>query len=133
MKTLLNNKGSVLIEYLIGFFCIMLCLAFALSILPVFQTKTKLDNAADTLLRTAELQGKTSIEMKVEELKAETGLDFTVSWAGTQYMGSTQNVQLNQDIHLLLTKQHDISFFTFGGFSVTLKARVSGASERYWK
>lgn len=128
-----NNKGTVLIEFLVGFFCLMLCLAFALAVLPVFSTKAKLDGAADKILRSAEMAGSTNVSMKIDELKAETGLDFTVSWNGTAYIGSTQRVQLSSDIYLKLSTTYTLKFWEFASIPIPITVRCIGTGERYHK
>ncbi len=133
MKTLQNNKGSVLIEYLVGFFIAMMCIAFALAVLPVFTTKAKLDNAADKILRTAERNGTTNVAMVIDEVKADKGLDFTVSWSGTENISGTQKVQLGDTIKLTLTTSHNINFFTFAAPPVQITVRAVGTSEKYHK
>lgn len=111
----------------------MLCLAFALSILPVFSTKSKLDNCSDKLLRLAELKGSTELVLKIEELKEETNLDFTVSFDGTEYMVGTNKVQLGDDIQITLGAKKDIGFYNFGSFPIAIKSKAFGTSEVYHK
>ena len=86
----------------------MMCIAFALAVLPVFTTKAKLDNAADKILRTAERNGTTNVAMVIDEVKADKGLDFTVSWSGTENISGTQKVQLTgaDNTQILNTKAY---------------------------
>lgn len=135
MKQLKNDKGSVLIEFVIAFFGIILVVAFALALLPVFGQKQKLDDAAEKIMRLAELRGSTGthLQIKVDELKAETGIDFTASFDGTDWLDASGAVQLGHDIKLELITTYDIGFYTFGSFPVTIHSRQAGTSERYYK
>lgn len=135
MKQLKNNRGNALLEFLAAFFCIMLCIAFALAILPVFTQKQKLDDAAEKIMRLAELRGSTGthLQMKVDELKAETGIDFTASFEGTDWLNAAGEVQLGHDIKLELVSSADIGFYTFASITVPIHARQSGTSEKYYK
>ncbi|MDY4785536.1 DUF4320 family protein [Pygmaiobacter massiliensis] len=135
MKHLKNNRGSVLIEFLVVFLCFMLCIAFALAILPAFTQKQKLDDAAEKIMRLAELRGSTGthLQMKVDELKAETGIDFTASFEGTDWLNAAGEVQLGHDIKLELVSSADIGFYTFASITVPIHSRQSGTSEKYYK
>ncbi len=135
MKPLKNNRGGALIEFLVAFFCIMLCIAFALGVLPVFAQKQKLDDAAEKVMRLAELRGSTgsTLQIKIDELKEETGIDFTASFDGTDWLDAGGAVQLGHDIKLELTATAQIGFATFGDIEVPIHARQAGTSERYYK
>ncbi|MEG0304663.1 MAG: DUF4320 family protein [Oscillospiraceae bacterium] len=133
MKHINDNHGNAYIEFLVAFFCIMLCIALAVSVLPIFTTKSKLDAATDKLMRSAEMTGSTSLQAKIDALKEETKLNFTVSWDGTDYMGGTKKVQLNSDIGLELTVVHDIGFYKFGSIPIKVTSRQVGTGERYQK
>ncbi|MEG2923337.1 MAG: DUF4320 family protein [Oscillospiraceae bacterium] len=128
-----SNKGTVLIEFLVGFFCIMLCLAFALEVLPVFSTKAKLDGAADKILRSAEMSGTTDVPMKIDELKAEIGQNFSVEWNGTTYIRNSQKVQLGGNIHLKLSTTYRLKFWKFTSIPIPITVRCIGTGERYHK
>lgn len=135
MKQIRNNRGGALIEFLVAFFCIMLCIGFALGILPVFTQKQKLDDAAEQIMRLAELRGSTGshLQMKVDELKAETGIEFTASFEGTDWLDAAGTVQLGHDIKLELTASADIGFYTFRSITVPIHSRQAGTSEKYYK
>ena len=133
MNKKLDNKGMIYIDFVIGFFGIMMCIAFALAVLPIFTVNNKLENSAETLMRLSEMSGHTSFDLKIEELKTDQNIDFTVNWEGTEYIGSTKKVQLNDDIHIKLTTTVDIGFFTFGSFPVEVGANLIGTSEVYHK
>lgn len=133
-RAITNHHGSVYIEFLVGFFCIMMCIAFAFAVLPIFSTRAKLDDAADKLLRTAELSGHTNLTTLTSELQDESEIAFTVDWSDTDYIVGTDHVQLGDDIKLTLTAQAPMEFKPLNIIHViTLNATAYGTSEVYRK
>ena len=55
-QILKNNRGEGYIDYVIGLFCIMIVLAFVVTIMPVFTTKQQLDIFATEIVREAEIK-----------------------------------------------------------------------------
>ena len=122
-----NRRGEGYIDVAIGIFCLMLVLALAMTLFPVFMKKQQLDSFAERIIRQAEIVGSG----RIAQLKQETGLDPQIQWDCDYYIGN--KVQLNGDIQVTLTQKVDIGFFVFGSFPVELKARASGKSEVYYK
>lgn len=73
-NTLQEKRGEGYIDVVVGVFCLMLVLAFALSFLPIFQKKQQLDIFATELVREAEIRGSTEVEKRIESLQEQTGL-----------------------------------------------------------
>lgn len=115
----------------IGMFCIMLVVALALTLFPVFLKKQQLDTFADEIVRQAEIIGSTDVGTRITQLKEETGLDPDIRWECDYFSGN--RVQLNGDITVTLTDRVDIGFFVFGSFPIELKAKATGKSEVYYK
>jgi len=108
----------------------MLVLAVAVSVMPVFITKNKLDTYASELCREAEIAGRVGTEttLRAQVLTEQTGLTPNITWS------KTGRIQLNEEFTVTLTTQADIGLFGgFGSFPVTLKAEASGKSEVYYK
>ncbi len=126
-----NSRGEGYIDIAIGVFCLMLVVALATTLFPVFLQKQQLDSFADELVREAEILGSTDVSGRISALKAETGLDPQIHWDCDYYSGS--QVQLNGDIQVTLTQKTDIGFFVFGSFPIELTAKASGKSEVYYK
>jgi len=108
----------------------MLVIAVAISVLPVFVAKNKLDTYASELCREAEIAGYvgTQTTLRAQVLTEQTGLSPDISWS------KTGNIQLNEEITVTLTMVVDIGVFGgFGSFPVTLTAKASGKSEVYHK
>lgn len=132
MRNVLREKrGEGCIDIAVGILCLMLVIALAVSLFPVFMVKQQLNRFADEIVRQAEIVGSTSVNRRIEELREETGLDPEISWDCDYFEGS--KVQLNGDIAVTLTCRINLGFFQFGSFPVEIRARASGKSEVYYK
>lgn len=126
-----NNRGIGYIDTIIGIFSLMLILALAMVVFPIFLQKQQLNTFANELVRQAEITGTTNQSVRIAELKAKTGLDPTITWDCDYLSGS--RIQLNCDINVTLKQKADLGFFIFGSFPIELKAIGSGKSEVYFK
>ena len=132
MRNVLREKrGEGYIDIAVGILCLMLVIALAVSLFPVFMVKQQLNRFADEIVRQADIVGSTSVNRRIEELREETGLDPEISWDCDYFEGS--KVQLNGDIAVTLTCRINLGFFQFGSFPVEIRARASGKSEVYYK
>lgn len=132
MRNVLREKrGEGYIDIAVGVLCLMLVIALAVSLFPVFMAKQQLDRFADEIVRQAEIVGSTSVNRRIEELREETGLDPEISWDCDYFEGS--KIQLNGDISVTMTCRINLGFFQFGSFPVEIRARASGKSEVYYK
>lgn len=131
MEKIKNIRGEGYLDVAIGMFCIMLVVALALTLFPVFLKKQQLDTFADEIVRQAEIIGSTDVGSRITQLKEETGLDPDIRWECDYFSGN--RVQLNGDITVTLTDRVDIGFFVFGSFPIELKAKATGKSEVYYK
>lgn len=130
-KLLKERRGEAYIDTAIGMVCIMLVIAFAVKLFPVFVVKQQLDTFASELVRQAEIVGSTNVNDRITTLKEQTGLNPAITWQCDYYSGN--RVQLNGSITLTLTDKVDIGFFNFGSFPIVLKAKATGCSEVYYK
>ena len=121
-----NRRGEGYIDVAIGIFCLMLVLALAMTLFPVFMKKQQLDSFAERIVIQAEIVGSTDVSGRIAQFKQETGLDPQIEWDCDYYSGN--KVQLNGDIQVTLTQRVDIGFFVFGSFPIELKAKASGKS-----
>ena len=129
-RILKSRRGEGYIDVAVLVLCVMLVLALAVSVLPVFVTKNKLDTYATELCREAEIAGRVGGEtsLRAQVLTEKTGLSPAISWS------TNGKIQLNQEFTVTVTMQTDLGLFGgFGSFPVTLKAQASGKSEVYWK
>jgi hypothetical protein len=129
MNILSDKKGEGFIDTVIVVFVVMLMIALATSVLPIFIKKAKLDTFADEVVRYAEIEGRIGIQTKakINQMKNNTGLNPTVEWS------TSGKIQLNNEFSLELTLETDIGFFSFGSFPITLTSKATGRSEIYWK
>ena len=132
LKSLLrNNCGEGYIDVAVLVLCVMLVLALAFSVLPVFTAKQQLDTYAAELAREAEIVGRVGSETtaRANELSEQMNLTpSSISWS------KTGKLQLNESVTVTVMLDMDIGLFGgFGSFPVTLQAQAGGKSEVYWK
>ena len=129
MKILKSRCGEGYVDIIVIVLCIMLFVALAVKVFPVFIAKNQLDTFATELIREAEIAGRVGSETtaKANQLKTQVGIDPAISWS------RTGNFQLNTEVTVTLTLRHDIGFFNFGSFPITLTSKATGKSEVYWK
>ncbi|WP_368488025.1 DUF4320 family protein [Clostridium sp. BJN0013] len=130
LKLLRSRRGEGYIDTAVLVLCVMMVIAVAVSVLPVFVTKNQLDTYASELCREAEIAGRVGSEttLRAQVLTEETGLAPDISWS------KTGRLQLNEEFTVTVSTKADIGVFGgFGSFPVTLKAQASGKSEVYWK
>lgn len=130
-KVCRDCRGEGYIDAAVGVFCLMLVVALAMVLFPVFMKKRQLDSFAEEIVRQAEIVGSTEVSGRISQLKQETGLDPLIQWDCDYYSGN--RVQLNGDIQVTLIQKVDIGFFVFGSFPIELRAGASGKSEVYYK
>ena len=131
MKKILKSKcGEGYIDVCVLVLCVMLVIALAVQVLPVFIAKNQLDTYATELCREAEISGRVGSETsrRAAVLTEQTGLSPRISWS------KTGNIQLNQEITVTLTLDRNIGLFGgFGSFPITMRSEASGKSEVYHK
>jgi len=129
IKLLQSRRGEGYVDVIVLVLVIMLFVALAVNVFPVFIAKNQLDTFAAELVREAEISGRVGSETtaKANRLKTDIGIDPTISWS------RTGNLQIDTEVTLTLTLRHDIGFFNFGSFPITLRSQATGKSEVYWK
>ena len=129
IKLLQSRRGEGYVDVIVVVLVIMLFVALAVKVFPVFIAKNQLDTFAAELIREAEIAGRVGGETtaKANRLKTDIGIDPTISWS------RTGNIQIDTEVTLTLTLRHDIGFFNFGSFPVTLTSKATGKSEVYHK
>jgi hypothetical protein len=125
-----NRRGEGYIDAVILVFCVMLVIALAVRVMPVYMAKQRLDTFAYELCREAQIAGRIGTETtrRQRSLEDETGLHPVAIWS------VSGRVQLNGEITVTLSVEREIGMFAgFGSFPVTLRSQASGKSEVYWK
>lgn len=130
LKVLKSNKGEGYIDVAVLVLCVMLMIALAVKVFPVYIAKQQIDTFATELVREAEIAGRVGTETKNREilLRDKMGITPTVKWS------RTGKIQLNEEITVTITYETNIGLFGgFGSFPITLRADAAGKSEVYWK
>lgn len=129
-KVLRSRRGAGYIEVVVLILVVMLCIALAMKVYPIFIAKQQLDNYASELCREAEIAGRVGSETTRRSivLQENLGIAPTVSWS------KTGKIQLNEEFTVTATLQMNLGLFgDFGSFPITLSASASGKGEKYWK
>jgi hypothetical protein len=129
-KILRSNKGEGYIDVAILILCVMLVIALAVKVFPVYILKQQIDTFATELVREAEIAGRVGSETTNREilLKDKMGISPNVNWS------KSGRIQLNEEISVTITYETNIGLFAgFGSFPITLRADAAGKSEVYWK
>ena len=130
LKILKSNKGEGYIDVAVLVLCVMLVIALAVKVFPVYIAKQQIDTFATELVREAEIAGRVGAETTNREmlLQDKMGITPTVRWS------KSGRIQLNEEIAVTITYETNIGLFAgFGSFPITLRADAAGKSEVYWK
>ncbi|MBU5255193.1 MULTISPECIES: DUF4320 family protein [Tissierella] len=130
LKVLKSNKGEGYIDVAVLVLCVMLMIALAVKVFPVYIAKQQIDTFATELVREAEIAGRVGTETTNREilLRDKMGITPTVKWS------KSGRIQLNEEITVTITYETNIGLFGgFGSFPITLRADAAGKSEVYWK
>ena len=128
-KVLRNNRGEGYVDVAVAVFAILMAMAVAFQVFPVFIAKMQLDNFADELIREAEVSGRVGTETtaRYERLAEKTCMSPTVTWS------TSGRIQLNQEVSVRVTIDVNLGLGIIGDFPVTLVSEATGKSEVYWK
>ena len=124
------------IDVAVMILCSMMIIVLALNTFSFFAIKQDLDHYAKEMIRTATVEGRTTgtpITNRQTQLRNETGLNPTVVWTATYFNNTQRTVQLGDTITVTLTYQTRFQGFGIFSVPVTLTARHSGLSQRYYK
>lgn len=136
MKRMRNAKGEGYIETAVGVFVAMVLVVFSLNVFQLFSMQADLDQYAKQVLETAVVTGAvgTETEKRMEDMSEQTGLYPEVSFEGTVYWtGNGSAVQYGEKICVTATCEAELYGFGVLRVPVTLRAKASGLSRRYWK
>ena len=113
----------------------MMLLVLTLNIFTFLTIKQDMDYFAKEMIFSATAYGKTigEVATRYSELTAETGLPPTVTWQAAYFNASDKTVQYGDTITVTLTYQTYVKGFGVFKIPVTLIAKHSGLSQKYWK
>lgn len=136
LKSLMKNKrGGGYIDVVISVLVIMMLIVLALNVFSFLTLKQDMDYFAKEMINCAAANGTTTgrVNTRYNELVEETGIAPTVTWNTTYYNASQQTVQLGDTIQVTLTLRVNVRGLGMISIPVTLTAKHSGISQKYWK
>ena len=135
IKALINNRGEGYIDVVISVLVSMMVIILALNVFSFLTLKQDMDYFAKEMIYSASAYGKTTGEVnnRNAELVAETGLNPTITWQTTYFNASARTVQLGNTITVTLTYSTYVKGFGVFKIPITLTAKHSGLSQKYWK
>lgn len=136
MKELLNYRAEGYIDTVVCVIAAMMVIVLALNVFSFLTMKQDMDYFAKEMIDTATIYGRTSgeVHQRYQELCTELGFRPTVSFSGTEYYNSaTGTVQLGDTIMVRITYRTYVRGLGVFRVPITLYARHSGLSQKYWK
>ncbi len=132
MKKLFSTKGEGYIDVAVTVMVVAFVLVFSVSMVSLVALNQNMKTMADQIIDYATLNGTTDIDSYITELKENSGINFSYSFSGTDYLLG-EKVQLGDVIKCRLT--YSVSILGFGEevFPITVNASSSGISQVYWK
>jgi hypothetical protein len=136
IKSILKSKrGDGYIDVVVSVLISMMLIVLSLNVFSFLTVKQDMDYFAKEMIYSAAANGKTTGEVstRYNELVAETGLNPSVTWQTTYFNASDKTVQLGDTITVTLTYNTYMQGFGVFQIPVTLTAKHSGLSQKYWK
>lgn len=130
-----SNRGEGYIDVVVSVLVLMMVMVLALNVFSFLTVKQDMDYFAKEMLTCATAYGKTTgeVDARKAELTAETGLNPTVSWQADYFNASAKTVQYGDTITVTLTYNTYVRGFGVFRVPITLTAKHSGLSMKYWK
>lgn len=140
-RLLRNGKGEInYISSAVFILIAVLMLTVILDVMSVIMTKQKIDTAADQMVRQIQLAGKVDADTDsllaylADDLRKADDLGYSVETAYITKGGCDRAIQLGTPFYLTVTARVRLGgFWRIAGVPLTLCARCTGVSERYWK
>lgn len=135
ITALKNNRGDGYIDIVIAVLISMMVLVLSLNVFSFLTVKQDMDYFAKEMLDTATSNGSVRIDTskRYNELCLDTGLSPDISWDADFYNLSDGTVQLGDTITVTVTYKTFLKGFGSIKIPITLTARQSGLSQKYWK
>jgi len=130
-----SKRGAAYIDVIVSVLVSMMMLVLALNVFSFLTVKQDMDFFAKEMIFSATAYGKTTGEVNTRnnELVVETGLDPTVTWKATYFNASDRTVQYGNTITVTLTYNTYVKGFGVFKIPITLTAKHSGLSQKYFK
>jgi len=130
-----NKRGEGYIDIVVSVLVSMMVLVISLNVFSFLTVKQDIDYFAKEMLDTATSNGSVQIDTtkRYDELCLDTGLSPDISWDADYYNLSDGTVQLSDTITVTVTYKTYLKGFGAIKIPITLTARQSGISRKYWK
>lgn len=135
-KILINKRGEGYIDTVVCVLAAMMVIVLALNVFSFLTMKQDLDYFAKEMIDVATTYGRTNEQAtdRYNELCDEMGFTPTVNYSGTDYYNSRNGtVQLGETITVTITYKTYMQGFGAFKIPITLTAKHSGLSQKYWK
>jgi hypothetical protein len=130
-----NKNGDGYIDVVISVLVSMIMIVLVLNVFSFLTLKQDMDYFAKEMINCSAANGTTTgrVNTRYYELVSETGIAPTVTWNTTYFNVSQRTVQLGDTIQVTLTLRSSVRGLGVIGIPVTLTAKHSGISQKYWK
>ena len=131
-----NRRGEGYVDLVVCVLVLTMVMILVLNIFSFLTLKQDLDYFAKQMVETACAEGAfgEAVEERYEELAEETGLRPEWSFDGSDiFQAVGRTVQYGETVSVTLTIRSEVRGLGFFSIPVTLTARASGLSRRYWK
>ena len=130
-----SKRGDGYIDVVVSVLVSMMLIVLSLNVFSFLTIKQDMDYFTKEMIYSASAYGKTTGEVntRYNELVAETGLNPTITWQTTYFNASAKTVQLGNTITVTLTYSTYVKGFGVFKIPITLTAKHSGLSQKYWK
>jgi hypothetical protein len=135
VRVIKSNRGEGYIDVVISVLVLMMVMVLALNVFSFLTVKQDMDYFAKEMIYCAATYGRTTdeVDSRKAELTAETGLSPTVSWQTSYFNASAKTVQYDDTITVTLTYNTYLKGFGVFKIPITLTAKYTGLSMKYWK
>jgi hypothetical protein len=136
IKNIIQSKrGEGYIDVVVGILVSMMILVLALNVFSFLTIKQDMDYFAKEMIFAASAYGRTNEEAdtRYNELLAETGIEPAVTWEASYFNDSDKTVQYGNTIAVTLTYHTYVKGLGVFKIPITLTAKHSGLSQKYWK
>ncbi|MFA6730585.1 MAG: DUF4320 family protein [Candidatus Izemoplasmatales bacterium] len=130
-----NKRGDGYIDVVISVLVSMMMIVLILNVFSFMTVKQDMDYFAKEMINCAAANGTTTgrVNTRYYELVAETGIAPAVVWNTSYFNASQQTVQLGDTITVTLVLQSRVRGLGVISIPVTLTAKHSGISQKYYK
>lgn len=135
MLKLRETRGDALnMQAIVSILVFCMCLALAISVLPLYSIKQSMDSSADQITRYIEIKGciNSDVSRYINDLRSKSNINFTCRINGNDITG-TQKIQLEEEFEVYLEYQAKFGVGGILSIPVPIHSAQAGVSEKYYK